>query len=316
MIPWLLAVSQSDAKPAAPKPSDADNFWRNMIDPHGEQVTQVIAKALDTMQQPDNFVLWAGDADWVDQRARYYRDALNLLRYARSLSPDNIQVLALFARAADELGRTREALGALEACVRIAGPDQVAPGVAGQLGAIYLRMGDRDAGIRWLHRAQGPIATSGVPLVQLANALAAGGDVIAAIDMLRDALGTTVYAPETSLVAFSLAVIYDRDEQRGAAFEVLEHMQTSLQQQYLQQVRNELRKVRFAPAEDAFYYEALLYESLGYYAEARAQWAHYATSGDSAWRGRALDHIAAIDAERRATAAKPAPRPVPARGTP
>jgi hypothetical protein len=63
--------------------------------------------------------------------------------------------------------------------------------------------------------------------------------------------------------------------------------------------------MRLAPAEDQHYYLGLLYESVGSYPEARAEWALYAEVPDLPYRARALDHIAAIDAQRRAR------RPVP-----
>jgi hypothetical protein len=64
--------------------------------------------------------------------------------------------------------------------------------------------------------------------------------------------------------------------------------------------------MRFLPPEDLHYYRALLYESVDRYVEARAEWALYAAAGQPTYRGRALDHIAAIDAQRRAD-----PRPKP-----
>jgi hypothetical protein len=108
-------------------------------------------------------------------------------------------------------------------------------------------------------------------------------------------------------VAFALAVQYDRDEQHGAAFEVLDRMQTVLQGQMGALVQTALASMRFAPAEDQHYYLGLLYEAVGSYSEARAEWALYAAAPGLPYRGRALDHIAAIDNQRRAT--PPAPPP-------
>jgi len=308
LVCLLLAAGRGEAKPVAPHPtpSDRGDFWRDVIEPNGDQVRALLKKARDAMQHPDNAL--AGDVDWaVDQRLRFYRDAYNLLRHARKLSPQDAEVLALLGRAADELGKTREAIDALETNLRIVGVDKAGADVAGRLGAIYLRLGDRDTAIRWLRVAQGSTnpnnPNSGAAVIHLANALVARGEVTAAIDSLQNALPPALLNyqnPEISLVAFSLAVIYDRDEQRAAAFEMLDHMQTTLQQQYAPQLLGEISKLRFAPAEDQHYYLALLYESLGHYVEARAEWALYAASGDSPWRRRALDHITAIDHERRA----------------
>ena len=108
-------------------------------------------------------------------------------------------------------------------------------------------------------------------------------------------------------VSFALAVFYDRDDQRSAAFEILDRMQTNLQPNFASQVQASLAMVRFEPAEDESYFDALLYESQGDYSEARAAWATYAASG-GAYRARALEHVAAIDAERKA---HPGAHPVP-----
>ena len=123
------------------------------------------------------------------------------------------------------------------------------------------------------------------------------------------------YSNEVSLISFALAVQYDRDEQRGAAFDVLDHMQTQLTSSLGATVQNSLGVMRFAPAEDQHYYLGLLYEVMGNYTEARAEWALYAAA-DLPYRDRALEHIAAIDAQVRAPATQTqAPRryrrPVP-----
>ena len=160
--------------------------------------------------------------------------------------------------------------------------------------------------------AQGPV-TAGQPLtghvvVHLSNALAARGQMTEAIDVLANNIPATIqyYVNEQALVSFGLAVQYDRDEQRGAAFEVLDHMQTVLQGQLGAMVHAVLGGFRFAPAEDRHYYYGLLYEAAGHYTEARAEWALYAAAGNLPYRRRALDHIEAIDRLRRA----PPPAPI------
>lgn len=314
----LAAVAgPARARPPAAAP-DAGNFWREVIEPHADEVQVLLRNARHTMREPDNALMT--DSDWaVEQRQKFFVDAYNLLRYARKLSPNNVEVLAMFARAADELGKTREAIEALETCIRVTGPDKAGAEVTGRLGAIYLRLGERDTAIRWLRYAQGPLTSDSAPAtVHLANALAARGEVGKALDTLHNALPPTAfgYQPDAALVAFALAVLYDRDEQLAAAFEILDRMQASLQQGYAMVLHNELAKLRYAPAEDEHYYLALFYESLGHYVEARAQWALYAASGESPWRARALAHIAAIDHQRRTsptvkppTQIKPPPTP-------
>lgn len=322
----LFAAGNGEARrePRTPTPpvDDAGDFWREAVEPNGDRVKALLQKANAAISQLDT--AYVSDSDWaVDQRMKFYRDAYNLMRHARKLAPDHVEVLSILGRAADELGKTREAIDALEACVRVTGPDKASAQITGRLGAIYLRLGERDTAIRWLRYASSNhLSADNAPaLVHLANAFAARGEIGTAIDTLKPHVPATFSsysysgnASEATMVAFSLVVIYDRDEQRGAAFELLAQMQTQLQAQYAHQVLSELSKFRFAPAEDQHYVQALLYESLGQYVEARAEWALYAASGDSPWRGRALDHIAAIDKQRRIDpTARPTQIPTPTR---
>lgn len=308
-----LAASLADAKPDGPRAqarATEGDFWRDVVEPHADEVATIVSNARTAMKIAEDAL--QTDAEWaVEQRMRYFHDAHGMLRHARRLSPENGDVLALLGRAADELGKTREALEASEAHVAVLG-EKAHADVLGRIGAIYLRLGDRDTAIRWLRRAQGPLRPESVQaMVHLANALAARGEVTAAVDVLVNQLpspSASFYSHEMTLAAFSLALIYDRDEQRGAAFEVLDRMKTTLQHSFGAQVQNALATMRYAPAEDQHYYLALLYEVLEQYPEARAEWALYAASGDTPWRRRALDHIRAIDAQRRAA---PPPKPVP-----
>ena len=221
-------------------------------------------------------------------------------------------MLGLLGHTADELGKTKQAIEAYEACIRVMGAEKAGPEVTGGLGAIYLRLGDRDAGIRWLRQAQGPLSMTTAPATALlANALASRGELTAAVDALQavvPAQGTGYYSHEASLVSFTLAVVFDRDEQRTAAFDVLDHMKSALQQQFGTQMQNVIALTRFSPAEDQHYYLGLLYEALDQYTEARAEWALYAASGETPWRARALDHIHAIDVLRKA---RPVVAPAP-----
>ncbi len=307
-----LAAGSADARPEPPPPpAPADpsgEFWRDVVEPHADEVKALVAKSRNAMKIADDAL--QTDAEWaVEPRMRYFDAAYGMLRYARKLSPDNAEVLGLLGRAADELGNTRQAIEAYEACIRLVGAEKAGADVTGRLGAVYLRMGDRDTAIRWLRAAQGPLTpTAAEPITQLANALASRGEVTAAIDVLSGVLppaGLGYYSHELSLVSFTLALVLDRDEQRTAAFEVLDKMKSTLQQQYGTQLQTVIATTRFSPAEDQHYYLGLLYESLDQLTEARAEWALYAASGDTPWRGRALDHIRAIDALRLARPVKP-----------
>ena len=286
-----------------------------MIEPHGVEVASLLSRARAAMTK------LAESADGsAERRLRHAGDAYGMLRYAHKLSPDNTDVLSLSAYAADELGKTRQAIEALEDCIRIQGPERAGPEVTGRLGTIYLRLGKLDDAIRWLRYALGPIAVSEQRVGRGPPRHRAGG---ARPDAGRDrrpeqraaAAGLQLLLTDAvTLVSFALAVHYDRDEQRGAAFEVLDRMQAALQQELGPFVQRSFAELRFAPAEDEYYYQALLYEALGAYTEARAEWSLYAAVPDVPWRHRALEHVRALDALRRpaaATAHPHAKRPVP-----
>ena len=297
--------------PLAPREdTSATDFWREMIEPHSATVTAIVAKVRSAIDK-----LGDGPDPGVDHRLRTLGDAYGMLRYARKLAPENTDVLGLLGSTADELGKTRQALEALEACIRIQGPERAGDGVTGRLGMIYLRMGRLDDAIRWLRYAQGPIAAAdnAVAVVHLATALAARGQMPDALDALSNALPaqTNYFTDPVTLVSFALAVHYDRDEQRGAAFEVLDRMQATLQQELGPFTQRALSAMRFAPPEDQYYYQAMLYETLGDYTEARAEWALYAAIEDAPWRRRALEHVKAIDAQR---SARPGPAATPRTG--
>jgi tetratricopeptide (TPR) repeat protein len=314
--PWIVALSLAAAPAAAgptPAPEDGD-FWRDMLEPHGAAVAAVVARAKRAITRS---AVPAPDGDGaIDRHQRHLGDAYGMLRYARTLAPENPEVLRLLGTTADELGKTRQALEALEACVRLQGPEHAGAEVTGRLGMIYLRLGKLDDAVRWLRYAQGPAAAGdhAVPVVHLATALAARGQMADAIDVLVNALPAQInyFTDPITLVSFALAVHYDRNDQPGAAFEVLDRMQATLQQEMAPFALRALASLRFAPAEDQYYYQAMLYEALGDDIEARAEWALYAAVPDAPWRGRALDHIKAIDALRRtARPARPAPASAP-----
>ncbi len=324
---WILVISlaagSSEAKPAPDPPrattATEGDFWRDVVEPHAEEVKKIINGARNAIRIADDAL--QSDSEWaVEQRMRYFEDAYGMLRYARKLSPENVEILVMLGRAADELGKTREAIDALQTAIQIAGPDKASLDAVGRLGSIYLRLGDRDAAIRWLRLAQGPLKPeSAQALAHLANALAARGEVTAAVDTLVNAMpvqNMSFYSQELTLAAFTLALIYDRDEQRSAAFEVLDRMKSTLQHSFGTQVQNMIATLRFSPAEDQHYYQGLLYEAMDQYVEARASFALYAASGDTPWRDRALDHVRAIDAHRKHPPPKivtPTPTPGPIR---
>ena len=326
LLALLLAIPADARTPrrvpnaiAGSVPDPNAGFWRDILEPHSEQVHHLLAVARNMQQQADSAQY--GDYDPTgEQRARYYVQIFGIMRYAHRLAPENLEVMRLLGEAADQLGRTRQALDVLEAAVRLVGPERAGPEITGRLGGIYLRLGRTDDAIRYLRIAQGPVTPanpiSAQVVVWLADALAARGELDEAIDVLSTSLPQNVpfYSNEVALVGFALAVQYDRDDQRGAAFEMLDRMENALQAQtFAGQVQNGLAFMRWAPPEDQHYYQALLYETMGHYTEARAEWALYAAAGDLPFRARALEHIAAIDKQRATNTVSVPPAFVPRR---
>ena len=220
-------------------------------------------------------------------------------------------------RAADATGHTREAIDALTTYLSLVDPAKANTEAAGRLGIIYLRLGELDDAIRYLRLGLHPLKepVDGQITVALADALVARGEMTGAIETLVDALAATggnYYSREASLVAFSLAVMYDRDDQRSAAFEILDHMQTAMQTSYPTELQQVLGAQALAVPDDEPYYLALFYESVGLYAEARTEWTIYAAIPDAPWRARALEHVVALDDQRRS--AKPTTANATSRG--
>lgn len=310
LVAWA-GTARAEVVVMPPRPQvdpDRGNFWRDLVSPHKDEIDMILLKARQALNTADMALYSDYDPTGLE-RARFYREVYGMLKYARRLQPDNLDVLRLLGQTADEHGRTREALDALETAVQLAGLEQAGIDATGRLGIIYLRLGKLDKAIRYLRAAQLPVS-AGQPItahvvVHLSNALAARGQMTEAIDVLESSIPPQLqyYPNELTLVSFALAVQYDRDEQLGAAFDVLDRMQSVLQGQMVPMVQNVLAGMRFAPAEDRHYYHGLLYEAAGHYTEARAEWALYAAIGDARYRSRALEHIRAIDALRRAPAA-------------
>ena len=301
-----LAAATAEARPivrhARTAPDPDRTFWRELVEPHAVVVRNIISTARQILSQSDSLLMGDYEHQPID---RHLADVYTHLRYARELAPENLEVLALLGQVADELGKTTQAIDALEAAVALVGADRASLAITGELGAIYLRLGRYDDAIRYLRLAQAPISPGNAPaahaLVHLSSALAARGRMDESIDVLAASVAQPSAYPsnESTLVTFALAVQLDRDEQRGAAFEVLDRLEAQLQGSFGAQVQQAMATLRFAPADDEHYYRAMLYEVVGSYAEARAEWALYAAC-DGTWRRRAQEHVEAIDAARRA----------------
>jgi tetratricopeptide (TPR) repeat protein len=298
----MIALTVLGAGVAHGGPVSRGEFWREAVEPHASEVASILAKVREDFNTADSPP--EPDPGGV-QRAHYYREALGMARYARRLAPENPSVLRAIAHAAERLGNSREALDALETAARLGGPERVGAGALGDLGALYVRLGRVDDAIKVLRAAQ--TASTGdseasTTLVHLADALASRDQLSEAIDLLVSALPLASGQPfgyDLTLAGFALAVMYDRNDQPAAAFDVIDHLQAQLAGQLSPTLQSAIGLVDLAPAEDQHYYAALLYEVMSNYVEARAEWAIYAAMGGR-YRCRALEHVAAIDALERA----------------
>jgi tetratricopeptide (TPR) repeat protein len=282
-----------------------DDFWQELIEPHGEEVQQVLGKINEALMHAVQHAQNDSDPDgrW---RARMLEDARGMARYLRRLSPKNSAVLYTLGRVADEAGRADEAIEAFTAYLALEPDGQDAPL---RLGRIHLRRRDYPEAIRHLRAAA--VSWNTEAAVYLANALTAIGRDEEALAVLR-ASGerTAVFGGDYQIGSFALAVAYDRDEQLSEAFDVLDRMQSVMQGSFSQQMQLSIDALQLVPAIEVHYYRGLLYESTGFLDEARASWLIYAAGGDEArFRRRALAHVAAIDLLRaRELAARKAGR--------
>jgi tetratricopeptide (TPR) repeat protein len=225
-----------------------------------------------------------------------------MLRYARKLDPNQSDVLLMLGKVAEESGRPDAAIEALDAYNATLTTDETPNADAPlHLGRAYMRLGRWDDAVRQFRMAMqlgspgyGPAAAAGA---YLGVALMNTGRIADAIEaLLPAAQNQNWYQAETMQEGLTLAVAYDRDEQLSSEFTLLDSIQQQLTGSYPQYVQQGLLPMEFVPSYDQHYYYALFYESQGYLAEARTEWMHYAEVPDAPYRGRALDHVKAIDA--------------------
>jgi hypothetical protein len=309
------AVAAADAyyyEPPPPAPPK-DDFWREVVAPHGDEIASIVQKANQAMGSALQCVQQDCDATG-ELRTKMLDDVYGMLRYARKLDPRQTEVLALLGWVAEESGRAGAAVEAYQAYLAEQDPDATIPGdVHVRLGRAYLRLGRTEDAIR--HFRSGLSQGAAYGLIAAAPAylgmtLMNEGRIGDAIDELVSNVNQqNMWGWEGLQSLMTLVVAYDRDEQISAAFQLLDSMGNQLSTSFWQYLQPAMTAMTFVPAYDQHYYLGLLYESQGYLGEARTEWLLYAQAQDAPYRGRALDHVAAIDqlqAEKLAAAAKAA----------
>jgi Tetratricopeptide repeat len=310
--------------------ADQRDTWAEIVDPHGDEIRQILEKTNQAWAQALNYANYDGDPTG-ELRIKLMDDAFGMLRYARRLAPHNPDVLLALGRVADDGGRAGAAIDALDAYLRES--PQPLPEAHQRLGKLHLRLRHYDLAIRHLRQGLAGGGATVATIIYLASALTAAGRGDDATQLLADAVqaqGGQYWNVEVDTLALALAVAYDRDEQLSSAFQTLDHMQSSLNGSYPAQLQQSIGSIQFVPAIDQRYWQALFYESAGFLAEARAEWLNYAAGGaDARWKDRALAHVAGIDKLRAAElvarkngkdgkhgehAAKPPGAPAPTQG--
>jgi len=275
-----------------PLPLPEHDFWRDVLEPHAVEITEVLRLVHDGEVQIASYAE-RGRADATSHQ-RMLVEMRGMLRYAFVLAPEDPRVLDLGAEVLHALGLTDDARDLYRAALR-ARPEPA--NMEARLGLLDLRRGDRDA-LPHLVAATGPEALTSVDnasaLLAVANLAARGGDVAAAADLLG-ATNDRGDRAASVLAAFALAVLYDRDEQLGKRDDLIHDLRVRYEGDYGDRVAQAIALGRLPDPEDHFYYQALLYESAGALLEARAEWAHYAAVPDAPWRDRPSAHIRAID---------------------
>lgn len=298
---FLPAVAQADMayyEPPAPR-APTDEFWREVVAPHGDEIQEILTSSRTGYQNVLQYAMYDYDPTG-ENRAKLLDELYGHLRYARRLDPTQEDVLMLLGQIAEESGRASAAIEVLNAYVSQLDPDDsIPPEVDYRLGRAYMRLGRWDDAARHLRASMSQGGGNGpgtLSIAYLGSALMASGQLADAIDLLSPSrTNPNLWSADAMATVFTLAVAYDRDEQISNAFELLLMVQNMLQQSYVQTTHTALLQLVFVPAYDQHYYLGLFYESLGYFQEARTEWLLYASVEDAPYRGRALDHVEAID---------------------
>ncbi len=314
----LLAVCAAGVlsipAPARARPADR-NFWDWVSDPNSREITAVMQHVEQILGLTRDEPL---DGPGGAAARTLLEDAYGMLRYARSLEPDRYDVLFSLAEVADLLGRTDVAIGALEHGLATAPEEHQTYDARLRLGLLYAERGDLDRAATQLRAAinEAPpgMLTYARALPALAGVYMEQGRLDRAIDALEASDRTTVRLFDGNLmIPLSLAVAYDRDDQRSRAYAVLAKLTQAdrMIERLLRSSRGGLGAVRFVDPRERHYYIALLCEATGMLDEARAEWLTYAAaSPHSRYAARARIHARDIlELQRKDHSARPEDKP-------
>ncbi len=307
------ALAPAAAAPVRdPDARDHGDFWAEVVSPNRDQVTAIKAQLREALA--------VIATDWnPEHRQRVIADAMGMARHARALDPGDIEVVYFLGAIADDGGRSLEAARLLTQVTLEAPRGAVRNDALVRLGKIALRRGKPAEAIAPLRQALGERVdrrTSTIAAVYLATALDRAGRTADAIDLLRPRVEAASgnWDVEEALEWFTLALIYDRDEQVSLAFDLVVRAQSSLAGSYAERMEAGLGLAPPVPVAETHYARAFLYETAGFVHEARAEWLAYTRWPTAAAAARARAHLEALDrmlAERRPSKKPRAPRRQP-----
>jgi tetratricopeptide (TPR) repeat protein len=308
----LACVLLTWSAPASAAPGPADEvFWDRVIAQHDHEVTEILAHAAQLHERAGRPVSTVQDEA---VRQRLLADARGMLRHAARRAPDHGGVLEMLAYVEEASGHAEQALELYQRATAAQSGD-LSSELCLRHGLLLARTGELDQATRKLRDClELPGQTSWLgsqsartkALVHLASLQVRHGRVSAATGLLAHHTSTQ---PADPFALFSLAVIYDKDEQITLAYELLDRLRSRHQGVLALTLSRSFDRFEFLPAADQHYYLALLYETTGHLAEAREEWHNYIRSGDEAGHvRRARQHLEAIDAllahARRSTATR------------
>lgn len=302
------------AAPTYAPPPRSDDFWRDVVHPHADEVAELQRNLATTLRSID-------DPYGEGNRPELVQSGLRMARFARQLDPGDLDALFYAGAFADEAGRAAEAVKLLEEYLTRAPAGMLRADALLRMGRIALRQRRLPEAVAALRRSIAQSAERSTSIkahIALAHALEASGDVGAAVAVLRE-LNDAVPIdgdPSTVIGYLALAVLYDRDEQITAAFDVILRLKNALDSDYSRWAEDAVRLFPPPVAADLHYYRALAYETTSSQLEARAEWFAYERAAAGTGAGlRARDHRLAIDREL-ARERRPTPSPRARRRSP
>lgn len=175
--------------------------WRWIVEPgtnaneNREEARYCIERGVSLAPGDPDVLAFQGNFAIITGRPR---DAVPYLEQALHLNPNEVVYRMFLARALAYVGRAAEALGEMEAVLRLSPRDPLAPNYAFQMAQIHFSLGSYAEAESWARRSLAGNARSSRVALILGEALAAEGRVEEAHNAIREALRIT---PEISLAS-------------------------------------------------------------------------------------------------------------------